>query len=91
MEGHFATGRLNTTVLPGRAFRIHHNQRATALARSKSTGGSRGSFVFRRGEIDFFGGLVGGGWGGISRPGDGTQPFRPVAPFRYTTINKRPR
>ena len=54
MEGHFATGRWNTTVPPGRAFRIHHNQRATALARSKSTGGSCGGFVFRRGDMKLF-------------------------------------
>ena len=53
MEGNFATGRWNTTVPPGCAFQLHHNQRATALARAESTGRSRGGFVFRRVKLDF--------------------------------------
>jgi hypothetical protein len=55
------TMRWKKTVPPGRASRQHNNQRATALAWSKSTGGSRGGFVFREGKMDFF--AFGGGVG----------------------------
>ena len=39
----------------------HNNQQATALASSESTGGLRGGYVCRRGEMEFWGGLVGFG------------------------------
>ena len=73
------------------AFDKYNNQQETALAWSESTGESRGGFVFRRGKIDFFGGVMGDKWRGILRPGGRIRPHRPVAPLKNITINERPR
>ena len=45
------------------------NQQVTALARAELTGGLRGSHVFNRGKLDFFGILGGVDSGGILQPG----------------------
>ncbi len=53
-QWHFATRWWHKTIPPYQAPQKNNNQRATALAWSKSTGGSRGGFVFREGKMDFF-------------------------------------